>query len=375
MKKMRSPFSFFRFLIHGFIFSILLPFLLAGVVTTYSAPFTSETLKSWFNNVEVNELFIHFIKAENHFFINKEEEIHSYSLSNITFKLATNIQPTDIRTFLGRELPGFSIFDTDILVAGEGTDYTNLPIESAPPMEVLLKEREIAKEQLGEQEEKPTVTGKETVLIYQTHSWEAYLPLLNGVTKPNEAVSSKEQANVVGVGKRLAAALQERGIGVIHDKTNMTEKLKNNGWNYYQSYTMSRNVVQETLATNEDLNFIIDIHRDAARKETTTKKINGKSYAKVWFVVGKDHKNYEQNSKIALELNKKLEEKYPGISRGVIAKGKSQGDGRYNQDLSARAMLVEFGGVDNDSTELQNTIEAFAEIFSEYYWKAEMVNG
>lgn len=379
MKKTNIKSSFFGILINGFIFSIFIPFVLVGLVTTYSAPFTSDTMKSWLKNVEVNELFIHFIKSENHFFYHHDSEDQPYSISSITFKLATNVQPTDIRTFLGRELPGFSIFDTEILIAGEGTNYTTLPIESAPPMEVLLKEREMAKEQLAdddpEESAPPVASGKKSVLIYHTHSWESFIPLLNGITNPNDAVSSNEKINIVGVGKRLSEALNAKGIGVVHDKTNMTEELKKNSWNWSKSYSMSRNIVQEVMAQNEDVDFLIDIHRDSLRKGETTKTINGKPYAKLLFVLGKENKNYEQNAKIVAELHKRLEEQYPGISRGAVAKSRDQGDGRYNQDLSERAILLEFGGVDNDLTELQNSVEAFAEIFSDYYWQAEEVNG
>lgn len=38
-------------------------------------------------------------------------------------------------------------------------------------------------------------------------------------------------------------------------------------------------------------------------------------------------------------------------------------------------MLLEFGGVDNNMEELNRSIEAFAEVLSEYYWKAEEVSG
>ena len=50
----------------------------------------------------------------------------------------------DPRSLLGRELPAFSLFDTEIAVAGEGTNYTNMPIESAPPLEILQAEKEAA---------------------------------------------------------------------------------------------------------------------------------------------------------------------------------------------------------------------------------------
>ncbi len=51
-----------------------------------------------------------------------------------------------------------------------------------------------------------------------------------------------------------------------------------------------------------------------------------------------------------------------------MVKGEFDGDGVYNQDLTERALLIEFGGVDNDLTELYNSAEALADVFSEYYW-------
>ncbi|HVH95944.1 MAG TPA: stage II sporulation protein P, partial [Bacillus sp. (in: firmicutes)] len=49
-------------------------------------------------------------------------------------------------------------------------------------------------------------------------------------------------------------------------------------------------------------------------------------------------------------------------------------NGKFNQDLSENAILVEFGGVDNTFEELNNSAEALADVISEYYWDAEKVN-
>jgi stage II sporulation protein P len=171
------------------------------------------------------------------------------------------------------------------------------------------------------------------------------------------------------MGSRLKEELNNRGIGVEHDKTDVTKGLQQRNWDYNDSYIYSREKVQEALAGNDDLNYLIDIHRDSQPKEITTTTIDDKLYARLFFVVGKEHKNYKENLHLAKEINSMLEEKYPGISRGVFVKGKSQGDGVYNQDLTDRAVLLEFGGVENDLPELDNSIEAFAEVFSEFYWK------
>lgn len=94
-----------------------------------------------------------------------------------------------------------------------------------------------------------------------------------------------------------------------------------------------------------------------------------------YFIVGRENKNYESNLALAKELNKMLEKQFPGISRGVFVKTKDDGNGVYNQDLSSQSMLLEFGGIENNSIELDHSIKAFAEVFSEYYWEAEEVNG
>ena len=95
--------------------------------------------------------------------------------------------------------------------------------------------------------------------------------------------------------------------------------------------------------------------------------INGKSYARLYFVVGQAHKNYEENLMFAKEIHEKLEERYPGLSRGVYLKSKSEGNGVYNQDLSNKSLLVEVGGIDNNKKELKYTVDAFAEVFKEVY--------
>jgi stage II sporulation protein P len=363
------------FYINSWFFGICAVVALAGAVTLYPAAFSSSHMNVLLKDIKADQLFIHFLKAENHYF-QGDIPAESYSLSGTLFKLATNTQPQDIRTFLGRELPGFSIFDTGIAVAGEGTDFTNLPVESAPPLEVLLKEKELAmnNSQSEENAAPPVIPEEKGVFIYHSHSWESFAPLLKDVKNTDEAVSPNEEVNVIAVGKKLSEELARKGIGAEHDKTNIAAELKKKGWNWENSYTMSRETVQAALAENKDVKFLIDIHRDSLPRGETTALVGQDSYARLFFVVGKEHKNYEQNLKVATELHEALEAKYKGISRGVIVKGKSEGNGVYNQDLSERALLLEFGGVENNLDELNNSIKAFADVFSEYYWKAVPVN-
>lgn len=367
------------------IISVVFIFFLISIVVLMNIKVDSRSIRSTIGILETEKIFMHIMKSENHHFFPELDNpiFTTANVSNFAFELATAIKPTDARTFLGNELPGLRLYDTEIVVAGEGTNLTNLPSESSPPMEVLLNERKVAEEllkQADNPEDNKSIPNPEnkTVFIYQTHSWESFLPLLVGAKNPNEAVSSDERVNVVGLGERLATNLMKKGIGVVHNKTNMTQELKNNGLDYTKAYSGSREIVTAAAANNNDLKYFIDIHRDDARRDISTKTFNGVNYARLYFVVGKEHENYLENLELAKNLHEALEKKYPGISRGVFLKTYSQGNGVYNQDVSNQAMLLEVGGVDNNLDELQRTIDVFSEELAEHYWntnEAKEVNG
>jgi stage II sporulation protein P len=357
---------------------VLSIFIISGLIAISDIRIDAKDFKITLGEKSTENILLHFLRSENHYFYQMEkEETELFTMRNISttiFQLATNIKPTDTRTFLGRELPGLSLFDTQIIIAGEGTNLATLPYESSPPLEVLLKERNVAEEHIGETEhsEAPIGKGKEnTVFIYQTHSWESFLPYIKGAEGEDDAFTEDTRVNVVGLGKRLSHNLMNAGIGAMHDKTNMTQELHKRNWKTYKSYALSGSIVETSAKKNKDLTYFIDIHRDSARKETTTKVIHGKAYARLYFIVGKENKNYEQNLEFVKELNAMIEKKYPGISRGVFLKTKNEGDGVYNQDVSNRAILIEIGGVDNHIEELNRTVDAFSEVFIDYYWKSK----
>jgi stage II sporulation protein P len=363
---------------------LLMTFLLSGVLTSLKPEYrlNSSSINDLTKNID-SEAFLQLLGAENRFFISAlPDQTEPIKLSSILFKVATSINPDDPRSLLGRELPGFSLYDSEIVVAGNGTNYTNMPYESPPPTEVLEQEREasINKNDVvnpsGEEPKTPptlTTGDKKVVYIYNTHNTESYLPLLEGESDPNRAIHSK--ANVTIVSELLGKALQEEGIGNQIESTDVQANLKQKGWNYAKSYTASRPIVESAMATNRNLDYIIDIHRDSQRKDVTTIKINNKSFAKIAFVIGGDNPTAEKNEKLAKDLHALLEKKYPGLSRGIFEQGGKGYNGVYNQDLSNNAMLIEFGGVDNNLEELQNTVAAVSDVFSEYFWQAEKVDG
>nr|WP_309099852.1 stage II sporulation protein P [Fredinandcohnia onubensis] len=366
------------------IFSFILLFTITGAIVSLKPEFRISS--SSISNVATNlsgEALVHLLGYENHYFVQGlPESTTKPDYLGAVFKAATNLTLDDPRSFLGRELPGFSIFDGKIIVAGEGTNYTNMPIESPPPLDVLLNERKVATQNVEQADKKsepvppPTVTtgDKKVAYIYHTHSSESFFPHLKGVDTTNADNARHSKVNVTQVGKMLSEELEARGIGTELNTTNMDQYLKGKGYNWYQSYKASGELVASAMANNQDIQYLIDIHRDARRKDTTTATINGKTYAKVAFVVGTENKKLEQNIEIASNLHKLLEEKYPGLSRGVLQQGGPGNNGVYNQDKSGNAMLIEFGGVDNNFEELRRTAAAVADVLAEYYWQAEKVN-
>lgn len=299
----------------------------------------------------------------------------SVSLSGLLFQLLTSINPDDPRSFLGRELPGFALFDGEFLVKGDGIDYTDAPIESPPPTTDMtppeLKEEAINDDHSGEKDQAAddtpaqTTDGKKRVFIYHTHWYEAFLPYLK--TEDKNIANHPEQ-NITKVGKRFAEELENVGIGAEHSAKNYDYVDRS------EFYSESGKTVRAAMADNEELQYFFDIHRDSQRKEKTLTEIDGEEYARVLFVVGKDNKNYEENYKLAKRFHETLQEMYPGLSRGIYSpKGKGK-NGVYNQDLSPRALLIEVGGVDNTFPDLNRTARALAKAFAEIYWEAERVD-
>jgi stage II sporulation protein P len=368
----------------AFVCFLMLIFSISGVLTTLNPEYrpSSSSVKSVTTNI-TGDMLYHLIGQENHYFLQGlPDSSQAPVLTQYLFKLSTNINLDDPRSLLGRELPAYSLFDTEIAVAGEGTDYTNMPIESAPPLEILQAEKEAALQNTDEiegngdggQAKTPSNTtgDRDVVYVYFSHNRESFLPYLQGVTNPNHAYHS--QVNVTNIGDKLKEELEKGGIGTVVDKTDIEAKLKEKGLSFARSYQESRTVVEAAVTQNRDLTYLIDIHRDSRRKKDTTIEINGKTYAKLAFVIGGEHAKHEKNLAFANELQKRFDSSYKGLSRGVFTKKGSGTNGKFNQDLSEKAILVEFGGVDNTVEELYNSAEILAEVISDYYWQAERVD-
>ena len=196
------------------------------------------------------------------------------------------------------------------------------------------------------------------VYIYNSHQLENYNNYnleIYGITP-----------NVLMASYLLKEKLNEKGISTIVEDTNLTEFLELNNWNYANSYRASRIFMLDKQNTYKSLKYYIDIHRDSVNKDISTVNIDGKDYARILFVVGLEHNNYQKNLDLANNVNSLFNKYYNGLSRGVLKKEGNNVDGIYNQDISSNAMLIEVGGVYNNIEEVMNTINAISHVLSIY---------
>lgn len=187
------------------------------------------------------------------------------------------------------------------------------------------------------------------VYIYNTHQTEGY-------QRSNNA-SYNITPSVLMASYILRESLNDLGMPTLVETNDITEILRIHSWQYKYSYQASRILLEDAIRKNAKLTYFIDLHRDAMNYEVTTATINEKKYAKILFVIGKDHENYQKNLELAEKINEELKKFSPEITRGISIKGGSGVNGIYNQDISPNAILIELGGQYNSITEINNTIE------------------
>lgn len=204
----------------------------------------------------------------------------------------------------------------------------------------------------------PISVDKPKVYLYNTHQLENY--------SANNYEAYNITPNVLMASYIMKERLNDLGIPTIVEEQNVTDFLNAHGWDYSKSYQATRYFLEDAIAKNPSLDVFIDLHRDAIGKSASTATINGKSYAKVLFVVGTQYKGYEPTLNFANLINNKVKEKYPELTRGVLTKSGAGVNGVYNQDLKEKMLLIECGGTENTIEEVMNTVTALAEVLKDY---------
>jgi len=188
------------------------------------------------------------------------------------------------------------------------------------------------------------------VALYNTHTGETYA-LTDGVERV------RGRGGVVRIAAVLEAGLRQRGLSVIR-----SEKIHDAC--YAASYLESEKTVREVIYAHPEVAALFDIHRDVKQpRAAATVKIGGRDVATVLIVVGSDARQpfprWRQNLAFAQKVAACADKLYPGLCRGVRVK-----EGRYNQFLHPRALLLEVGGVNNTREEAEAAAELFAGVLA-----------
>lgn len=190
---------------------------------------------------------------------------------------------------------------------------------------------------------------KPIIYLYNTHDTEKYSDYM--VTDAKEALSNM---------------LTKNGVDNLMEEKSVKTFLDSNNYKYSKSYIGSRNYLKEALNNYPSITYFFDIHRDSVSKNKSTFTKDGKTYAKILFIVGLDNSSYERNLVNTEKLNSIINVIMPGLSRGIIKKSGKGVNGVYNQDISDNAFLIEVGGVENTKVEVLNTLEIINKAILEY---------
>lgn len=165
--------------------------------------------------------------------------------------------------------------------------------------------------------------SKRAVALYCTHSDESYVP-------SDGESSLTPRGGIYDVAEALKKNLESQGVTVYYDNST---HLPHDAGAYRRSRSTAEGLIQQGV------DAIFDVHRDGIKDpgqyETT---INGEEASMVRLLVGRSNQNAETNKAFAAELKAVADQLYPDLVRDIYI-----GKGTYNQDLSPRAVLLEFG--------------------------------
>lgn len=198
-----------------------------------------------------------------------------------------------------------------------------------------------------------------TVLILHSHGSESYAPT-GEYAEVSPYHTLEKDYNMLAVGDYVAQLLEAEGISVLHDTALHDQP------SYNAAYSNSRKSIQQYLEEYPSIQLVLDLHRDsiedaAGNQVVQTVFAGDQTLAPLMLVVGTDHGGLEhpawrENFSLALKLQTQLESLCPGICRNINLRTQ-----RFNQDLSAGALLIEIGSSGNSRQEALRSAKVLAE--------------
>ena len=221
----------------------------------------------------------------------------------------------------------------------------------------------IVLEDAAVQEDHTQPVERPRVLIYHTHTHEAYAQTAADPYRETESWRTEDQTHsVVRVGEALAALLTDYGFDVVHDTADYEYPKLNT------AYARSLDMLE--TKRGETFNLCVDLHRDAWYKSMAECAcIGSQRAAQLMMLIGNggnfDIKpDYEANLAFAARLTDRINALCDGLCRPVMVK-----NGRYNQHLFTPSVLIEVGHnlntLDEALTSMPVMAEALADLLKE----------
>ena len=258
----------------------------------------------------------------------------------------------------------FNTIDSkDIQVVAETNNYQKLKV-CGVDITNYSTNRNIDFAKILNSENKEFSRKSDTVFMYTTHTSESYA---NSQMYSFEYTSPRRttdgQYNMLSVASIFASNLNKKGINTIcslppHDYGE-----------YNSAYTNSRRTFESIVLQNPDVAISIDVHRDAIEDLDFAPKaeLSGYNVASLMLVMGIGYSDgynpyYEQNLKLALEIQILANKIYPGLFRPMIIRNSI-----YNQDIKENSFLVEVGASGNTLDEAKLATRCLANLLNILY--------
>lgn len=199
---------------------------------------------------------------------------------------------------------------------------------------------------------------KPKIYIYNSHQGETY--------SKKYLEEYNIMPDVLMASKMLSEKLNKLNINTIVEENDIQEYMNKNNLDHSGSYIASRHFLEQVINKYNSIELYIDLHRDAISHDLSYININGKDCAKILFVIGLEYDTYLNNLAIVEKINNIINDKYPGLSRGIMKKEGYGVNGVYNQDLKSNIILIEIGGHENNIDEVNNTLDLISLAIKEY---------
>lgn len=251
----------------------------------------------------------------------------------------------------------------DIQVISENNNYQKLNV-CGVDITNYSTNRNIDFEKILNSNDKFFSKASDDILLYTTHTSESYANSEGykfDYTSPRRTTDG--QYNMLSIASTFASNLNNKGINTICSLT------PHDYGEYNSAYSNSRRTVETLVYANPNASILIDVHRDAIEDLDFAPKteLRGYKVASLMLVMGIGYDDgynpyYEQNLKLALEIQILANKIYPGLFRPMIIRNSI-----YNQDIKESSFLVEVGASGNTIEEAKLATRCLANLLNILY--------